>query len=262
MSEAHVLVVDDDPQITSFLKRYLEKQSFSVSCAASASEMDTILQSQTIDLCILDIGLPGKDGFEITRDVRAHSNLPIIVLSARDDPFDRVIGLELGADDYVSKPFEARELLARVKSVLRRYKIEALAVRQQETGAPLLQFGDWVMNLQERTLRSLAKQTDVPLTTTEFELLHALIQHPHSVLSRNQLLDIARGRDCYVGDRTVDVHIMRLRKKIEPNPSEPIYVKTIHGIGYCFVANVTKASQPALAAGALPGTPEEASYRF
>ncbi|WP_350333634.1 response regulator [Coralliovum pocilloporae] len=242
MSADHILVVDDDPQITDFLKRYLEKQHYQVSCAATGAEMDSILKNEAIDLCILDINLPDRDGFEITRDLRVNSNLPIIVLSGRDDPFDRVIGLEFGADDYVVKPFEARELLARIKTILRRCKVEALAVRQIETDATLLQFGDWEMNLQDRTLRAVADNEDMPLTTTEFELLHALVRHPHAVLSRNQLLDIARGRECYVGDRTVDVHIMRLRKKIEPDPAEPIYIKTIHGIGYCFISNVSKCS--------------------
>ncbi len=242
MAEDHILVVDDDPQITSYLKRYLEKQQFRVTCAGTGAEMDRVLAREQVDLCVLDIGLPDRDGFEITRDVRSSSNLPIIVLSGRDDPFDRVIGLEFGADDYVSKPFEARELLARIKSVLRRCKVEALAVRQLETEAPLLQFGEWILNLQDRTLSAVESAEATPLTTTEFELLHALVRRPHTVLSRDQLLDIARGRSCYAGDRTVDVHIMRLRKKIEPNPSDPIYVKTIHGIGYCFTANVTQAT--------------------
>lgn len=242
MAEDHILVVDDDPQITSYLKRYLEKQQFRVTCAATGAEMDRTLAREHIDLCVLDIGLPDRDGFEITRDLRASSNLPIIVLSGRDDPFDRVIGLEFGADDYVSKPFEARELLARIKSVLRRCKVEALAVRQLETEARLLQFGEWILNLQDRTLSSIENDDATPLTTTEFELLHALVRRPHTVLSRDQLLDIARGRSCYAGDRTVDVHIMRLRKKIEPDPADPIYVKTIHGIGYCFICNVTKAT--------------------
>ncbi|MEP3276037.1 MAG: response regulator [Stappiaceae bacterium] len=244
MADDHILVVDDDPQITSYLKRYLEKQLFRVSCAATGAEMDKVLAREHVDLCVLDIGLPDKDGFEITRDLRATSNLPIIVLSGRDDPFDRVIGLEFGADDYVSKPFEARELLARIKSVLRRCKVEALAVRQLESDAPLLQFGGWILNMNDRTLYAGESGEANTLTTTEFELLSALVRRPHTVLSRDQLLDIARGRSCYAGDRTVDVHIMRLRKKIEPDPAEPVYVKTIHGIGYCFIANVTKATSP------------------
>lgn len=242
MSADHILIVDDDPQITDFLRRYLEKQHYMVSCVATGAEMDEILKQYAIDLCILDINLPDRDGFEITRDLRVNSNLPIIVLSGRDDPFDRVIGLEFGADDYMVKPFEARELLARIKTVLRRCKVEALAVKQIETDTTLLQFGDWELNLNDRTLRGIDIADDTPLTTTEFELLHALVNRPHVVLSRNQLLDIARGRECYVGDRTVDVHIMRLRKKIEPDPSDPVYIKTIHGIGYCFISNVTKCS--------------------
>ncbi|SNZ06455.1 response regulator [Cohaesibacter gelatinilyticus] len=241
MTTGHILIVDDDPQITSFLSRYLEKQHYQVSCTATAAEMAKVLNQQTVDLCILDIGLPDRDGFDILRDMRTDSNLPVIVLSGRDDPFDRVLGLEFGADDYVTKPFEARELLARIKTVLRRCRLEDVAVRQTSEGTPILQFDQFVMNAQERTLRNAISGKDVNLTTTEFELLHAMVKHPHSVLSRDQLLDLARGRQCYVGDRTVDVHIMRLRKKIEPDAANPTYVKTIHGIGYCFTADVMQS---------------------
>ena len=240
MPGSHILIVDDDPQITSFLSRYLEKQHYTVSCTASAAEMHRVLAERHIDLVVLDIGLPDRDGFEIMRDMRTSSNLPIIVLSGRDDPFDRVLGLEFGADDYVTKPFEARELLARIKSVLRRCRLEEVAVRQGTDKSPVLQFDQFVMKPQERSLFDGRSGEAVSLTTTEFELLHALVKHPHAVLSRDQLLDLARGRQCYVGDRTVDVHIMRLRKKIEPDASNPIYVKTIHGIGYCFTADVVQ----------------------
>ncbi|MCV6577303.1 MAG: response regulator transcription factor [Cohaesibacter sp.] len=241
MTTGHILIVDDDPQITSFLSRYLKKQHYKVSCTATAAEMTKVLSQHHVDLCILDIGLPDRDGFDILRDMRSDSNLPVIVLSGRDDPFDRILGLEFGADDYVTKPFEARELLARIKTVLRRCRLEDVAVRQASEGTPILQFDQFVMNAQERSLRLLPHGEDVNLTTTEFELLHAMVKHPHSVLSRDQLLDLARGRQCYVGDRTVDVHIMRLRKKIEPDAANPTYVKTIHGIGYCFTADVVQS---------------------
>ncbi|WP_310621422.1 response regulator [Flexibacterium corallicola] len=243
MGQDHILIVDDDPQITSYLERYLVKQNYIVSCAASASEMDRILQKNKVDLCILDIGLPDKDGFEVTRDIRAKSNLPIVVLSGRDDPFDRVVGLEFGADDYMAKPFEARELLARIKSVLRRCKVEPLVEKETTETVPLLQFGNWLLNTRDRTLREQDTSHDMPITTTEFDLLYTMVKHPHTVLNRNQLLDNARGREAYPGDRTIDVHVMRLRKKIEPDPSNPIYIKTIHGIGYCFTANVTRTLQ-------------------
>lgn len=242
MSSGHILIVDDDPQITSFLSRYLEKQHFQVTCTSNAAEMQKTLSTQHVDLCVLDIGLPDRDGFEIMRDLRTESNLPIVVLSGRDDPFDRVLGLEFGADDYVTKPFEARELLARIKTVLRRCRLEEIAIRQAGEATPILQFDHFVINPQERSLKDARDDSDINLTTTEFELLLALVKHPHAVLSRDQLLDLARGRECYVGDRTVDVHIMRLRKKIEPDAANPIYVKTIHGIGYCFTADVVQST--------------------
>ncbi|MTI16011.1 response regulator [Rhodobacteraceae bacterium RKSG542] len=242
MTRDRILIVDSDAQLTATLTRYLEKQSFKVISVASAEQMDTVLTCMDVDLCILEVNLPDRDGFEIIRTVRASSNLPIIVLSERDDAYDRVIGLELGADDYMSKPFETRELLARIKTILRRCKVEALALRQLEEEAPLLQFGDWIMNLQDRTLRSAKTGKKLSLTTSEFELLQVLTRRPNTVLNRAQLLDDIRGREAYPGDRTIDVHIMRLRKKIEPDPAMPIYIKTIHGIGYCFIANVTRPS--------------------
>lgn len=240
MSSDHILVVDDDPQITSFLSRYLEKQQFKVTSTANAADMKKALEREIVDLCILDIGLPDRDGFDIIREMRAESNLPVIVLSGRDDPFDRILGLEFGADDYVTKPFEARELLARIKSVLRRCAQESQKqsdVKGSDELA-LVRFENFLINPMERTLIDDQNGELINLTTTEFELLLALTKHPHTVQSRDQLLDSARGRQCYVGDRTVDVHIMRLRKKIEPDSSNPIYIKTIHGIGYCFTPDV------------------------
>lgn len=239
MQKEIILVVDDDPQITSFLKRYLEKQEYRVICAANGREMDKVLARETVDLCVLDIALPGKNGFDITREIRATSNLPILVLSGRDETFDRVVGLEFGADDYMVKPFEPRELLARVRTILRRCKAETLAQRPDAGKARLYQFGNWVVNANERSLTRTGDDEKVPLTTTEFEILHTFVQNPHNIFSRNQLLDIARGRETFVGDRAIDVHIARLRKKIEPDPQNPSYIKTIHGIGYSFVASVT-----------------------
>ena len=227
-----ILVVDDDPQITSFLKRYLEKQDYRVVCASDGRKMQDVLARESVDLCILDIGLPGKSGLDITRDLRAESNLPILVLSGRDETVDRVVGLEFGADDYMVKPFEPRELLARIRSILRR----ARAAGQHRP--PTYRFGNWILNPSERSLRLSDSNERVALTTSEFELLHLFVAHPNTVYSRDQLLDAARGRASFAGDRTIDVHIMRLRKKLSPKPSDPDVISTIHGVGYSFVARV------------------------
>lgn len=232
-----ILVVDDDPQITSFLKRYLGKQGFDVRCASDATEMQTLLERNNVDLCILDIGLPGKNGLEITRDIRHKSSLPILVLSGNDEPLDRVMGLEFGADDYMIKPYEPRELLARIRSILRRCKTGGSTV---ENNHPLHVFGNWQVNYVERSLTRVTTGEAVPLTTTEFELLYQFVSNPGTVFSRNQLLDSARGRESFSGDRAIDVHIMRLRSKLAVDEPEQGYIKTIHGVGYSFVAKVSK----------------------
>jgi len=233
-----ILVVDDDPQITSFLKRYLEKQGYSVECAPDGRAMQTVLDRQKVDLVILDIGLPGKSGLDITRDIRRDSNLPILVLSGSSETFDRVVGLEFGADDYMVKPYEPRELLARVRTILRRAKpAEAVSAK-----ATLYQFDNWSVNLNERSLARVDSGVVEPLTTTEFEILYMFVTNPHTVFNRNQLLDAARGRESFAGDRAIDVHIMRLRKKLESGANGGEYIKTIHGIGYSFIATVNKVS--------------------
>lgn len=235
-----ILVVDDDPQITTFLKRYLESQGFEAICVATGREMREALAKEKIDLCVLDVGLPDADGFELTREIRASSNLPIIVLSVRNETFDRVFGLEFGADDYVTKPFEPRELVARIRSVLRRTKLESLAGQIARPGHSLLQFGSWVMNVNERTLTHADSGAEVDLTSMEFDLLRVFAEQPRVVFSRDQLIDMARGQNVVIGDRAIDVHIMRLRKKIEPDRQQPKYIKTIHGIGYCLADTVTR----------------------
>mgnify|MGYP003681886272 CR=1 FL=1 len=233
-----ILVVDDDPQITSFLKRYLEKQEYRVSCASDGREMQGVLAREPVDLCILDIGLPGKSGLDITRDLRAKSNLPILVLSGRDETFDRVVGLEFGADDYMVKPFEPRELLARIRTILRR--ANATDHQHEQARPPSYRFGNWVLTPAERSLNKADTGEQVALTTSEFELLHLFAAHPNTVYTRNQLLDAARGRASFAGDRTIDVHIMRLRKKLSPDDTEPGPINTIHGVGYSFVGKITR----------------------
>lgn len=244
MMSANILIVDDDSQITNFLKRYLEKQGFSTICVGTGREMRKVLASKKVDLCVLDVGLPDADGFELTQEIRRTSNLPIIVLSARDESFDRIFGLEFGADDYVTKPFDPREFVARIRSVLRRSRVEGLANQQAQSGQSLLQFGHWVMNLSERTLKHATDNKSANLTSMEFDLLKVFVKQPRIVLSRDQLLDKARGFNVIVGDRTIDVHVMRLRKKIEPDHNQPSYIKTIHGIGYCLADDVTRFKKP------------------
>lgn len=236
----HILIVDDDTQITSFLERYLQQQQFRVSTCGTAKEMRRLLARETVDLCVLDINLPDADGFELTKEIRQSSNLPIIVLSVRDETFDRIFGLEFGADDYVTKPFEPRELVARIRTVLRRTRIERLASFEADVGNILLQVEEWIINTTARTVTHQETKVDADLTAMEFDFLKALAEHPRTVMSRDQLLDFARGSDAIVGDRTVDVHIMRLRKKIESDPGKPSLIKTIHGIGYCLAADVTR----------------------
>lgn len=228
----HILVVDDDPQITSLLERYLTKTGLAVTAVGTGAAMLQALEEGAFNLIVLDIGLPDRDGFELTRDIRKTSNIPIIVLSARDETVDRVIGLEFGADDYMTKPFDPRELAARIKTVLRRARPGAAA--EGEGKSDEVRFGNWTLNLAKRQLTNSTTGEEAGLTATEFDILAALIERPGVVLNRNQLLDIARGRSAYVGDRAIDVHVLRLRRKIEQDPANPAYVKTIHGVGYVF----------------------------
>ncbi len=238
MEKELILVVDDDAQITTFLKRYLEKQEYRVICASDGREMQTVLEREDVDLCILDIGLPGKSGLDITRDLRQKSDLPILVLSGRDETFDRVVGLEFGADDYMVKPFEPRELVARIRTILRRSNRPEIPTVQSTH--PIFHFGQWSLNSGERSLIVAASGMPVVLTTSEFELLHLFAANPGTAFTRDQLLDAARGRVSFAGDRTIDVHVMRLRKKLCPDPDDSEIIKTVHGVGYSFIATVTR----------------------
>lgn len=237
---SRILVVDDDPQITSLLERYLGSQGFEALCAASGREMRALLASNQVDLCVLDVGLPDADGFDLTRELRRNSDIPVIVLSIRNETYDKILGLEFGADDYVTKPFEPRELVARIRTVLRRTKREALARHQSEPDQTILRFGDWIMNMATRSVFHHETNADPGLTSTEFDMLRAFVEQPRTVLTRDRLLDLARGPSACVSDRAVDVHIMRLRKKLEIDPAQPKLIKTIHGAGYCLAEDVTR----------------------
>lgn len=237
-SQPHILIVDDDPSIRELLTEYFAENGLRVSAAASGADMSSILEDAAIDLVVLDLRLAGEDGMEIARRLRSESVIPLIMLTGVRDEADRVMGLELGADDYLTKPFSPRELLARVRTVLRRAKA---ATPAQTRGADIraLRFGEFELNL--RTRRFAGKGGNrIELTSGEFNLLAALLASPQRVLTRDQLIEASRVYDNEVYDRAVDVQIMRLRRKIEADPTHPVYILTERGIGYCFNAPVEK----------------------
>jgi two-component system OmpR family response regulator len=234
-SSFHVLVVDDDQQIRTGLSRLLRESGFRATLAADGPQLMSALRDAKIDLVLLDIMLPGTDGLELCRRLRDSHNIPVIMLTAVTGNADRVIGLELGADDYICKPFDPRELVARIRSVLRRSN--ALPADNRRESRVVYVFEDWALDVVKRMLTSPTGAL-VDLTTGEFDLLHAFLEHPQRVLTRDQLLDIARGRSSVLFDRSIDVQISRLRRKIEKDPQRPLLIKTVRGGGYLFTAEV------------------------
>jgi two-component system, OmpR family, response regulator len=231
----HLLIVDDDKELCALLSKFLTRHGYRVSAAHNGSEMASVLETSRVSLVILDLMLPGDDGLALCRRIRATSTLPIIMLTAMGDEVDRIIGLEMGADDYLAKAANPRELLARVRAVLRR-------AGAPEAGAPvdqkrILEFAGWRLDVTHRQLYS-AKDALVPLRAGEFELLLAFVERPQRVLSRDQLLDLSRGRSASVFDRSIDVQVSRLRRKIENDPKEPTLIKTVRSGGYVLAANV------------------------
>jgi two-component system OmpR family response regulator len=237
-ASAHILVVDDHREIRDLLARYLAKHGFRVSSAETAARARKLLESSAIDLVVLDIMMPGEDGLSLCRHLRATSEVPVIMLTAMAEDTDRVIGLEMGADDYVVKPFNPRELLARVRAVLRR--ANSLPQQRAQVDAETLRFDRWQLSVARRELIG-EDGVAIPLSTAEFLLLSALLAHPRMVLSRDQLLDLTRGRSAAVFDRSIDNQVSRLRKKIEANPKEPALIKTVWGGGYMLTAEVARA---------------------
>lgn len=229
-----VLVVDDDRQMTSFLDRFLTKQGYGVQTVGSAMQMGLALDHRDFDLVLLDVGLPDIDGFEVTRELRRTSRLPIILLTAREEVFDRIIGLELGADDYVSKPFEPRELLARIRSVLRRTKGPAPS-RDALPEVRCINFCGFVLDLPSRSL-SAPDGGDVPLTGMEFNLLRLLAENAATVVSRDRIMHSVYGHASNVTDRAIDAHVARLRRKLETVGRGNPIIRTIHGSGYSLAA--------------------------
>lgn len=231
----HILIVDDDPKIRRGLAKFLAEQGVRVTAAGDGREMEQKLAAASVDVVVLDVMMPGENGLSLLRRLRADTKIPVILLTAVASETDRVIGLELGAEDYVCKPFSPRELLARIRVVLRRTEQPQGAKRVK--AATLLTFAGWRLDLRARTLTSPGG-THVELTTGEFDLLQAFAEHPNRVLTRDQLLDLARGRASLTVDRAIDVQIMRLRRKIEADPQRPAFIKTVRNGGYIFTPEV------------------------
>jgi DNA-binding response OmpR family regulator len=233
--EPHVLIVDDERDILDPLASYVSKNGFRVSKARDAAAAREVLAAHTIDIALIDVMMPGEDGLSLTGFIRATSKVPVILLTAKAEETDRIVGLELGADDYVTKPFSPRELVARIKAVLRRTSDDRVRAPEAEAYA----FGDWVLRTGERELVDKDGRS-VPLSTGEYNLLLAFVTHPKRVLSRDQLLDLTQGRDLAAFERSIDNHISRLQKKIEADPHEPKLIKTVWGGGYTLAAEVRR----------------------
>lgn len=237
--QRHILVVDDHREIRDAITRYLERNGMRASSASGAAQMDSVLAADVVDLIVLDVMMPGEDGLAICRRLRAGSSIPILMLTARSEDIDRIVGLELGADDYLAKPFNPRELLARINAVLRR------AGEPERAGGSLggrrIQFDRWALHVDQQILIG-AGGDEVALTTSEFKLLIAFLERPRFVLSRVQLLDLTTGRSGDVFDRSIDNQISRLRKKIERNPAKPEIIKTIRSGGYTLATDVRDKS--------------------
>jgi len=237
MNQPHkILVVDDDVRLRGLLERYLTEQGFYVRSVPNSEQMDRLLERETFHLMVLDLMLPGEDGLSICRRLRQKSNeIPIVMLTAKGDEVDRIIGLELGADDYLAKPFNPRELLARVRAVLRRRGTDV-------PGAPgaadaEIQFGEFRLNLGTREM--FRGDEPMPLTSGEFAVLKALVSHAREPLSRDKLMNLARGREYSALERSIDVQVSRLRRMVEADPANPRYIQTVWGLGYVFVPDGT-----------------------
>ena len=234
--QPHILVVDDDPQIRELLQEYLTQNELRVSLTSTGKEMSAALTEHAIDLVVLDLRLAGEDGMTLARKLREESSIPVIMLTGVRDEADRVMGLELGADDYLTKPFSPRELLARIRTVLRRTKGAALTEARQ-TDVRAYRFAEFELNLRTRRLTKHPGQR-LELTNGEFNLLAALLAAPQRILTRDQLLEASRVYDNEVYDRSIDVQVLRLRRKIEVDPSQPQFILTERGVGYSFSAPV------------------------
>jgi two-component system OmpR family response regulator len=243
-SPDHILVVDDDLGLRELLDRYFAGNGYRVTSVANGRQMREALANHRIDLIVLDLMLPGDDGLTLCRNLRANQpyEIPILMLTARGDEADRIVGLEMGADDYLTKPFAPRELLARIRSVLRRAEMlpRNLAASEQ---ARLLRFGEWKLDTAGRFLID-SDETVVSLSGAEYRLLRVFLDHPHHVLNRDQLLDLTQGREAEAFDRSIDLLVSRLRQRLKDDAREPSYIKTVRSEGYVFAASVEALQKP------------------
>lgn len=235
----HLLLVDDEAAIREPLGAYLQRSGFRVSEARDAAEARKILAGSAIELVILDIMMPGEDGLSLCRSIREQGELPVILLTARSEETDRIVGLEMGADDYVLKPFSPRELVARIKTIMRRAGASGGAAREAASDATAYQFEGWTLRADDWTLTG-TDGVAIPLSTADFRLLQAFVTHPRQVLSRDQLLDLTAGREAHAFDRSIDNQISRLRRKLEDDARAPTLIKTVWGGGYMLSADVTR----------------------
>jgi len=235
----HVLVVDDEPRIRTLLRRYLTEEGFRVSEAADGSGARAVLAAGPVQVVLLDLVMPGEDGLSVALQIRQNHTVPIIMLTGKGDLIDRVVGLEAGADDYITKPFELREVLARIRAVIRRAAPGPAPAAEPPPAGEVLTFDGWRLDLVKRELRDPG-ESEITLTAGEFDLLRVFASHPNRVLSRDQLIDLIKGRDWAAYDRAIDTQVGRLRKKIEADLANPALIKTVRGGGYVFAAAVKR----------------------
>lgn len=232
-----VLIVDDDPLIRELLHAYLSQEGYEVHCAETAELAESFLASQAVDLVMLDIRLPGKDGLTLTRELRVRSEVGIILITGRNDEIDRIVGLECGADDYVIKPLNPRELVSRAKNLIRRVRHAQLPQPVANVARPVKQFADWALDTDRRRLID-PDGSETLLTHGEYQLLSVFLRNSGHTLSRDQLMDQIRNREWVPNDRSIDVLVGRLRRKLHDDPAEPQLIITIHGAGYLFTASL------------------------
>jgi DNA-binding response OmpR family regulator len=238
-NQEHILVVDDEAAVRTLLRECFEPEGYRVSEARDGAAALALLAAGAVDLITLDLGLGGENGLELARRIRSAHNLPIVMITGKGDTIDRVVGLELGADDYIAKPFHLREVLARVRAVLRRYQAP-MAGRVDVPDPVRYRFADWVLDAARRELKAVDGESR-ELSTAEFDLLLIFLDQPGRVLSRDTIMDLLKGHDWTPYDRTIDTLVVRLRRKVEPDPETPRLIKTVRGVGYVFTEEVRRS---------------------